>query len=267
MCPRLLTIYGPIAIQSYGFMIVVGLLVFLGLTYFHPRRARLMAGDTYINVVFLALLVGVIGGRVLGVIADWSSFRHNPIEIFYPWVGGFVVLGAILGIVIVMPIYLWWHNVPVLETLDFASVYAPLLQAIARFGCLLAGCCYGASVVTPTWFTVVFTNPEAHIPPHLLGVALLPTQLFAAAASAIIFVLMLMLHKKFKYVGQAAFFYLMSENVARFTVDFFRGDRGALSSIFCFQLSQFQIYSAIFFAISVAGFAVVTLRGKRVYIN
>ena len=267
MCPRLFTIYGPIAIQSYGFMIVVGLLVFLGLTYFHPRRAKLMTGDTYINAVLIALLVGVLGGRTLGVIADWPSFSANPIEVFYPWVGGFVVLGAILGIVTVMPIYLWKHNIPVFETLDFAAVYAPLMQAIARFGCLFSGCCYGAIVSSPTWFTVTFTNLEAHIPQHLLGVPLLPTQLFAAMASAFIFILMLLLRKKFTYIGQTVFFYLLSENVARFGVDFFRGDRGTLSHVLCFDLSQFQIYSATFFVICLIGFIAVSLYGKKVYVD
>lgn len=263
MCPRLFTIYGPIAIQSYGFMIVVGLLIFLGLTYFHPRRLKLISGETYINTIFVALLVGVIGGRVLGVIADWPSFSQHPMEMFYPWVGGFVVLGAILGIVIVMPFYLWYKRVPVLAMFDFAAVYAPLLQAIARFGCLLAGCCYGAAVSSARWWTVTFTNPEAHIPPHLLGVPLLPTQLYAAAASAFIFLIMLLVNRRFSRLGQAAFFYLMSENVARFAVDFWRGDRGILYPVAGLHLSQFQVYSGVFFLICAAGFLFVTLRGKK----
>lgn len=266
MCPRLITIYGPVAIQSYGFMILVGLMVFLGVTYFHRRRAQLIRGDLYINAVFGALLVGVLGGRFLGVIADWPSFKENPIEIFYPWIGGFVVLGAIAAIVIVMPLYLWWHRVPILETFDFAAVYAPMLQAIARFGCLLAGCCYGVPVATATWWSVTFINPEAHIPPYLLGVPLLPTQLFASAASAFIFVLMLLLHKRFTRVGQAILFYLMSENIARFAVDFWRGDRGELYSVYGvgLKISQFQAYSGIFFMICCVAFVVITLCGKPI---
>jgi phosphatidylglycerol---prolipoprotein diacylglyceryl transferase len=264
MCPRLLTIYGPIAIQSYGFMIVVGLLVFLGITYFHPRRIKLMPGDVYLNAVFMALLVGVLGGRILGVIADWPSFRLNPIEVFYPWVGGFVVLGAIVAIVTIMPLYLWWYRVPILASLDFAAVYAPLLQAIARFGCLFAGCCYGAQAASSFWWTMTFTNPEAHMPPHLLGIPLLPTQLYAAALSAAIFVVMLLLQRYFTRLGQALFFYLMSENVARFTVDFWRGDRGLLQPFFGYQFSQFQIYSLFFLVVCVFIFLVISFFGQKV---
>lgn len=266
MCPKLLTIYGPIAIQSYGFMILFGLLVFLGVTYFHPRRAKLMPGDVYINVVFGALLVGVLGGRVLGVIADWSSFKENPIEIFYPWIGGFVVVGAIAAIVFIMPLYLWWNRVPVLETFDFAAVYAPMLQAIGRFGCLLAGCCYGMPLATASWWSVTFVNPEAHIPPNLLGIPLFPAQLFTSAASGLIFVFMLLLHKRFTRVGQAALFYLMSEDIARFLVDFWRGDRQELFAVygFCLEISKFQAYSGIFFMICCVAFVGISIYGKPI---
>lgn len=264
MCPRLLTLYGPIAVQSYGFMIVLGLVVFLALTYFHPRRKALLSGDVYLNGVFLALFVGVVGGRILAVIADWKSFQSNPVEIFYPWVGGFVVLGAIMAIVFIMPLYLIWHKLPILATLDFAAVYAPLLQAIARFGCLLAGCCYGALAAGKSWGSITFTNPEAHIPPSLLGVALIPSQLYAAALSGLIFLVMMFLYKKFNRYGQALFFYLMSENVARFCVDFLRGDRGDLGVIWGLQLSQFQVYSIMFFVFSLGAFLVVSFLGEKV---
>jgi phosphatidylglycerol:prolipoprotein diacylglycerol transferase len=267
MCPRLLTLYGPIAIQSYGFMIVIGLLAFLGLTYYHPRRAKIIAGDIYLNAVFVGLLVGVIGGRVLGVIADWGSFKLNPIEIFCPWVGGFVVLGAIVAIITLMPIYLWWHKIDALKLFDFVAVYAPLMQAIARFGCLFAGCCYGTVAATQDWWTITFTSLEAHMPSYLLGVPLLPAQLYAAAASASIFIFMFLLQERFTRIGQSILCYLICENIARFAVDFWRGDRGQLYAVLSLQLSQFQIYSLIVFVFCVGMFLYVTLRGKNVTID
>lgn len=264
MCPKILTIYGPLAIQSYGFMIVVGLLIFLQLTYNHPRRKKLLSAEQYLNTVFVSLLAGVIGGRTLGVIANWQSFKLNPVEIFYPWIGGFVVLGAIIGIVIVLPLYLKSIKTPILPFLDFAATYAPLLQAIARFGCLFAGCCYGAIAQAPAWWTVTFTNPDAHIPADLLGIPLLPTQLFAAAASAFIFIVMILMRRMFTRQGQAAFFYLTSENIARFAVDFLRGDRGDLYNCCGLNVSQFQLYSGLFFICCVAMFVVISFFGKPV---
>ncbi|MBM3886510.1 prolipoprotein diacylglyceryl transferase [Candidatus Dependentiae bacterium] len=264
MCPRLFTIYGPIAIQSYGFMIVVGLLTFLAITYYHPRRAKILSGEMYLNAVFMGLLVGVLGGRFLGVIADWQTFKQNPIEIFFPWVGGFVVLGAIMGIVMIMPLYLWWHRIDVLKLFDFVAVYAPLMQAIARFGCLFAGCCYGIAANPNAWYAITFTSFEAHMPESLLGIPLIPTQLFAGGASAVIFLLMLLLQGRFARVGQAAFFYLMCENIARFSVDFWRGDRGDLYSLLGLHVSQFQLYSLLFFTVCFGLFFYITLFGRRV---
>ena len=264
MCPRLLTIYGPIAIQSYGFMIVFSLFMFLGLTYNHPRRVKIISGERYLNTVFFALFVGVIGGRILGVIADWSSFKLNPSEIFFPWVGGFVVLGAIVANVIVLPIYLWHYKVDTLKLFDFVGVYIPLMQAVARFGCLFAGCCYGAIASPDAWWTVTFTNLDAHIPIHLLGIPLLPTQLYMGAASLFIFLMMFFLQGYFTRLGQAAFFYLISENISRVTIDFWRGDRGDLYPLLATELSQFQIYSLLFLVICFIMLTYFTLCGKPV---
>ena len=120
-------------------------------------------------------------------------------------------------------------------------------------------------MVDSAWWTITFTNTEAHIPSHLLGVPLIPAQLLAAGLSAFIFIIMLALHRHFPRVGQAVFFYLASENVARIVVDFFRGDRGDLYPVvFGLQFSQFQLYSAAFLLVCLAGFIGVSVWGRRV---
>ena len=106
MYPRLIQVYGPLWIRSYGLMIAIGFLVFLYLTYNHSFRKKIIDGGVYLNVVFIGLIAGIIGGRFLFVLCSWHEFADNWLEIFYPWVGGFIVLGSIIGVLLVVPFYL-----------------------------------------------------------------------------------------------------------------------------------------------------------------
>ena len=232
MYPRLVHIYGPLWIQSYGFMIVFGLLVFLVLTYHHPIRKRIIAGEVYLNAVFTCLVAGIVGGRILFIITEWSQFSSNWLEVFYPWTGGFAILGAILGILITAPIYFLWHRVPILPILDLAAVYAPLMQALGRVGCFLAGCCYGRALEYPAWWSVTFTHYDGYLPLEMIGVPLYPTQLYACFASLAIFFIMYGIVTRYcKRNGQWITLYLVLENAARFVVDFWRADQAALYRI------------------------------------
>jgi len=261
MFPRLLHIYGPLWIQSYGVMIAIGFLVFLFLTLQHPLRKKLIGKEEYLNTLFLGLASGIIGGRLLFIFTDTEAFSDNWMQVFYPWVGGFVVLGSIIGILIIIPFYLRWRGVPILPLLDLAALYAPLLQAIARIGCFLAGCCYGAPA-PGIWWSVTFTNPHCDAPTHI---ALHPTQLYMSLASFCIFLIM-------RYVGRrllptpglAAFLFLILENISRFVVDFWRGDRHPIiTSLWhdTITVSQFQYLSLAGLVLAVVGFIVI--RTKR----
>ena len=214
MFPRILHLYGPLWIHSYGVMIALGFTVFLWLTYRHPTRIKLISGELYLNTVFLGLLSGIIGGRLLFVITEWEYFLHHPFNIIAPWEGGLVVLGAIIGVLVVVPAYLVYHKIKALELIDLTCLYAPLMQAIARFGCLFAGCCYGKVALDLPW-AVTFTNPDGFAPLHL---PLHPTQMYLALASFSIF-LALPLFKKIVVTkpGQLTFIYLILESISRFT--------------------------------------------------
>lgn len=249
MYPRLLHIYGPLWIQSYGVMIAIGFLVFLFLTLRHPLRKKLISRDLYLNAIFVGLASAIIGGRTLYVLLNLNEFSHNWLELFYPWVGGFVVLGAIIGVLIGGPAYLYKHKIPVLPILDLAAMYAPLMHAISRFGCLFAGCCYGAQAQGLLW-AITFTNPEAHAP---LCVPLHPTQIYMSIASLLIFFILRLLSPiLLKRPGATAFGFLMLENISRFTIDFWRGDRQPNVQLLgnAIGISEVQLLSALSFIVA-----------------
>lgn len=264
MHPRLFHIYGPLWIHSYGVMIALGFLVFLWLTYRHPKRIALISGEQYLNTVFLGLLSGIVGGRLLFVITEWRHFLYNPLEIVAPWEGGFIVLGSIIGVLLVIPAYLIYHRINTLKLLDLASQYAPLMQAIARTGCLLAGCCHGCLAPNLPW-AITFTNLDGFAPVHL---PLHPTQIYLGLASLAIFFIMTILANTLKTKpGQLACVYLMLESISRFTIDIWRGDRGTLHEIALGShtrlfVSAPQLYSAIFFALCIIGLLIVSYQKR-----
>lgn len=246
MYPRILHIHGPMWIHTYGVMIAIAFLLFIFLTMRHPLRTKLIHKELFLNTLFLGLISGIVGGRLVYVITNSSYFADNWLEVFYPWIGGFAVGGSMLAILIVTPIYLMSHHIPVLPMLDLATLYAPLMQAVARLGCLCAGCCYGTAAPTLLW-AITFTNPASSAP---LNIPLHPTQLYSSIASFVIFLILYLQAKKHIYSqpGRIISLYLILEGIARFAVDFWRGDREEIAfSLFngTIQISSLQILSLV----------------------
>lgn len=264
MLPRLFHLYGPFWVHSYGIMIALGFIVFLLLTLHHPERKKLISEQTYLNTLFVGLLSGIIGGRLLFVISEWEYYANNMLEIIMPWEGGFIVLGSIIGVLITVPAYLIYHKVQVLKLFDLAALYAPIMQAIGRIGCLLAGCCHGKIAPNLSW-SITFTSPESLAPCHL---PLHPTQLYLMIASlGIFFILIGPARLIAKKPGIMLCIYLMLESIARFGIDYWRGDRGQLHSIsigktISTTLSAPQVYSAVFFIFCIIALIILSF-GKQ----
>jgi len=257
MYPRLFHIYGPIWIHSYGVMIALGFLTFLYCTLKHPVRKRLISSENYLNMVFAGLAGALLGGRLLYIITNFHEFSGSIIEFFFPWVGGFVVLGSIIGVLIAVPLYLSLKKIPILPILDLTALYAPLMHAISRIGCLSAGCCYGAP--TASSWAITFTNLYSTAP---LNIPLYPTQIYMSIASFLIFIFLYMLWPIFhKKSGLILFLFLICENFSRFFIDFWRGDRH-LISMTGVALSQAQWFSLLGLVVSGGGFIWIITKRK-----
>lgn len=262
MYPRILHIYGPFWIQTYGLMIVLGFLFFLFFTYYNKKRRSIIGDELFLNTLFLGLISGIIGGRALFVFYEWNNFS-NWIDMLSVWQGGFVVLGTILAVMITLPIYLWWHNIEILGFLDFIAVYAPLMHAISRLGCLFSGCCYGAACSTCS-FSLTFANPAGLAP---INTPLYPTQIYACLASLLIFTILFLFKRFFIRKGQALLAFLSLECASRFLIDFYRGDRGDLTHFsflnYSLSLSEIQIWTLAILLTSIVTFIFLNFCGKR----
>lgn len=257
---ELFHIYGPFAIRSYGLFIAIGTLLFLWLLQKHPRYKALAIGDTLVNLVFVGIIGAIIGGRFLFALSGEDHATY--LELCTPWNGGFSVLGSILGILCAILPYLAWNNIPILPFLDVAAIHAPLLQAIARFGCFFAGCCYGK----PTTFSwgVIYTDPQSIAP---LGMCLHPTQIYSAIILMLIFVLMyFFLQYYLLKPGQLACAYLMLMSGERFMVDFWRDEQIAHTLLIFTSFSFHQVIAFGIFTSATIIFIFISLFGKKSYV-
>jgi phosphatidylglycerol:prolipoprotein diacylglycerol transferase len=105
-------------------------------------------------------------------------------------------------------------------------------HVIGRFGCLLAGCCYGKPTDVP--WGIVFSNPAAAASVGTpLGVALHPTQLYDAGAELLIMIVLLATERRGRpFPGRTFWLYMLLYAISRFVVEMYRGDdRGMLMGV------------------------------------
>ena len=228
--PELIHLHGSFGIQIYGLFIALGIIISVFLLKRNKRFTQLHLENTYLDIVGVSILAGCIGGRFLEVISE-PALYPQWYDWFAFWQGGFSVLGSILGVIIIIPLYLKRIKVPILPLFDLISIYAPLLQSIARLGCFFAGCCYG--VATTHSFAVTYTNP------HTLaayGIAVHPTQLYSSALLLCIFLFMYFIGQRmFTKRGELFAIYLVLAAYERFVVDFWRADRIMISKFLSFH--------------------------------
>lgn len=224
MSPRLVHLFGPFWITSYGLFVVLGVIVFIYLAYSHPERRRYLSDEHFMDAAASGTLGGIIGGKVLYIIQEMPDL--SSVGMFMEAaLTGFAILGAIIGTIIGIVMYAHDNKLRLWPVLDFASLYAPLALAIGRWGCVIGGCCFGQVMSTYEWWSMIYSDPTCLAP---LQVPLYPTQLMLSGGSFLVFIFLRYsrvwsLHRR--YPGIVFCAYLFGESLVRFVVDFWRGDR------------------------------------------
>jgi phosphatidylglycerol:prolipoprotein diacylglycerol transferase len=162
------------------------------------------------------------------------------------WAGGLTYYGGFLGAAAAAWFLLRRDQFPFWKAADMAGFAVPLGLAFGRMGCLMAGCCFGATSDLPWAMSFPWRSPasEAQFKEHLLPSARMwslpvhPTQVYESAASlAIAAVCLLWIHPRKRYDGQVFVAFLGLYAVARFGLEVLRrDDRGGLLGLSTSQL-------------------------------
>jgi phosphatidylglycerol:prolipoprotein diacylglycerol transferase len=256
MHPEILKV-GPITLHTYGLMLALaffsGLLVMLS----EAKRTG-QNPDLYGSLFLWLLLSAVLGARIAFVAFFWEDFKDSPLSALNIASGGLMYFGGLIFCLAFLILYARAKRLPLLRLLDTISPGLALGYAIARIGCLGAGCCYGRP--TEGAFGLVFTDPNCLVPIHLRGIPLYPTQALELLNGLFCFVVLWVARTRLKKEGLLTAAFLTLFGLNRFLIEFLRGDvRGA----FFVGMSESQLASLIQALIGLGLFAYVKSAPKK----
>jgi phosphatidylglycerol:prolipoprotein diacylglycerol transferase len=242
-------------VYTYGVLLALAYLVALQLAVVRARRQGLDAARVMDLGIYL-IIAALVGAKLMLVVVDFNYFREHPREILSLARAAGVFYGGLLTAV---PLGLWLgrrYGLPMWTTADLFAPGIALGHVIGRFGCLLAGCCYGRETHVP--WAITFTNPVASANAGTpLGVPLHPTQLYDAGAELLILIFLLVFERRGRpFPGRTFWLYMLLYAISRFIVEIYRGDpRGAIVG-----LSTSQFFSVLIVPLSIV--MLLRLRGR-----
>lgn len=149
------------------------------------------------------------------------------------WRGGFAYYGGLIGASVAAWFLLKRDRFPFWKAADMAGFAIPLGMTFGRLGCLMAGCCFGATCTLP--WAVSFPGgsdaSESQFLSHALpsnamwSLPVHPTQIYESAAClAIAAFCLLWVHPRKRYDGQVFAVFMALYAVARFGLEVLRRD-------------------------------------------
>ena len=268
MHPKLLTLpafdllgrnIGPLTLHTYGVLLAIAFITGLWVA---SRQAKSTGLDParVTDMAVYVLIAGLIGAKVLLVIVEWSYYAHNPRELLSILQSGGVFYGGLIG---AFPVAWWYarkHALPPWRTADVLAPAVAIGQAIGRLGCFAAGCCYGRGAEVP--WAVTFRDPYASRTVGTpLDTPLHPTEIYESLACLLIFFLLVAIAKRKRFDGQVTLAYVALYAVARFVIEFYRGD-AVRGSVFGGSLSTSQFIALLMVAGAAVAFPYVSKRNR-----
>ncbi len=242
--------FGHLMINWYGVIIMLAILaaVFVAI---HEGKRKGISSGTILSLAPWAVLGGIIGARLFHVIDRWDLYAANPFQIFALWQGGLAIWGALAGGGLAAVIFAKRNKIPLGFLADTLVPAILVAQIIGRFACIIDGDAVGGATTLPWAFTYV--NPNAMVPPGLLGVPVHPypvyDQLWNLAGLAIV----LKLRYYLKTDGLLFLIYLSIYAVGRFVFTFVRQE-----NIWFWGLQEAQVIAIFTLVISLAAIVYIT---------
>lgn len=208
---------------------LVGILLAVRKNYTLPNPYPITpAGGIWIFVFAL------LGSKIYYIIQYQSL--SDLVHFYRIWEGGLVFYGGLFGGILGAVIYLRLCKIPFNQFLPFGDLvlpFLPLAHAIARVGCFLNGCCWGARTTLPWGVTYPKSGYGAYeqqisqgLIDYTAGRALPvhPSQLYEVSGLIVIHLIMRFSYKHNPHTGFTMLLYPFLYGILRFCVESFRGD-------------------------------------------
>ncbi len=221
----------PWSLHSYGVLIAAGFVLAMKLGQRQAEREN-EDPERVVDLAFYALLMGLIGSRLVFILTKLEEYLHDPLEILMFWRGGLVWYGGFLLAAGYVFYYCRRFRLDYFKYADLFIPFVALAHAFGRLGCLCAGCCYGVPTSAP--WGAVFPNGSmihaAHQSAGLVGfgeaaLPVHPTQLYEAGFELAMFWLLMGLRSRKRFHGQLFLIWLAAYPIARSLIEVVRGDQ------------------------------------------
>lgn len=182
-----------------------------------------MPEQKILDLSLYVLASAILGAKALLVIVEWRHYLERPGDLVEVIRSGGVFYGGLICASAVGIGYLRKHHLPAWRVADMAAPSIALGEAIGRWGCFAAGCCYGKPSDGP--FHVTFTDPFAHDAVGTpLDVPLHPTQIYLSLNSFLVFLILQWAYRRRSFDGEIFWLYVLLYSITRGIIEIWRGD-------------------------------------------
>jgi phosphatidylglycerol:prolipoprotein diacylglycerol transferase len=213
-----------ISIKTFGVMFALG---FLACGAVVARRLRELDRpvDWAYEIVFSALLGGVIGARGYYVIQNYAQVKHDLLGSIFSG-SGLVWYGGAIGGAIAVIVWMRHRKVLELRMFDMCATALALGYAIGRIGCQVSGDGdYGIRSHLP--WAMGYPHGTVPTPP---GVTVQPTPIYETVAMCLLAYVLWQLRDRVR-PGVVFALYLVLSGLERFLVEFVRRNKEVLAGL------------------------------------
>jgi phosphatidylglycerol:prolipoprotein diacylglycerol transferase len=220
-----------ISVKTFGLAFALG---FLACGAVVARRLRELGKpiDWAYEIVFAALVGGVVGARGYYLIQNYSQVKHDLLGSIFSgtglvWYGG--AIGGAIGVIA----WMRWRHVLELRMFDMCATALALGYAIGRIGCQVSGDGdYGISSSLP--WAMGYPHGTVPTPP---GVTVQPTPIYETVAMCLVAYLLWRLRDRVR-PGVIFALYLLLSGLERLLVEFVRRNSEVLAGLTAPQLQS-----------------------------
>ncbi|HEV7585416.1 MAG TPA: prolipoprotein diacylglyceryl transferase family protein [Solirubrobacteraceae bacterium] len=223
-----------ISIKTFGLTFALGFLA-CGLVVARRLRELGRPVDWSYEIVFAALIGGIVGARLYYVIQNYSQVKHDLVGSIFSgtglvWYGG--AIGGAIGVIG----WMRWRHVLELRMLDMCATALALGYAIGRIGCQVSGDGdYGIPSSLP--WAMGYPHGTVPTPP---GVTVQPTPIYETVAMCLVAYALWSLRDRVR-PGVVFALYLALSGLERFLVEFIRRNSEVIAGLTAPQLESLAL--------------------------
>ncbi|MBR0374477.1 MAG: prolipoprotein diacylglyceryl transferase, partial [Mogibacterium sp.] len=228
----------------YGILIAAGMLIAVMISYHRAPIFDIKPDDAF-DIALIMLPVGVIGARIYYVIFNWDYYAGDFLKIINIRNGGLAIHGGLIFGVLAVVLMCRRRKISFLNLLDLYFPTVALAQAIGRWGNFFNNEAHGTETDLP--WAVIIDGKGYH-----------PTFLYESIWCFLIFIVLLRLSRRRRFVGQITFLYGILYSIERFFVEGLRTD-----SLMIGPFRQAQIISVCILIACLTLYAILSRRQQN----